>query len=164
GPMVHGTGRTLQFEHGGSNEGYICHVIHFPALGRGAAVMTNSDAGGSLTKEILYAIAKEYQWPDYGPREVAPIALDSASVQQLVGEYPVPSTLTDGKRVSQILRMEGAVLTVEVPGFVPKSSLVALADDVLLAPETGFEFRIMRDRRGRVSGLDIGNARLTKAR
>jgi CubicO group peptidase (beta-lactamase class C family) len=162
GPMLQGTGRAFRFEHGGSNTGYICHVIYFPELGRGAAVMTNSDAGSSLTNEILFALAKEYDWPEYGPREVQPIALDSATVRQLVGEYPVPAKLTDGRTVSQTIRNESGRLMVEVPGFVPKTALVALADNVLLAPESGFEFHMLRDAAGRVTGIDIGSARLTK--
>ena len=162
GPMLHGAGRAFYFEHGGSNEGYICQVIYFPELGRGAAIMTNSDAGAGVQKEILYAIAKEYGWPDYGPREIQPIALDSATVNQLVGEYPVPVSLTGGKEASQFIRREGGALSVEVAGFVPKTVIVALADGVLLAPETGFEFRMVRDASGRVIALDIGSARLTK--
>ena len=164
GPMLHNAGRALQFEHGGSNEGYKCQVIYFPELGRGAAIMTNSDEGSSLAKEILNALAKEYDWPEYGTREVQPIALDSASVRQLVGEYPVPVTLTGGKQVSQVIRNEAGTLTVEVPGFVTKSVIIALADNLLLSPETGFEFHITKDKSGRITGLDIGSARLTKKR
>lgn len=47
-------------------------------------------------------------------------------------------------------------------GFVPKTALVALADGVLLAPETGFEVRMIRDTGGQITALDIGSARLTK--
>ena len=162
GPMLHGAGRDFSFEHGGSNEGYICQVIYFPELGRGAAIMTNSDAGSGLQKEILYALAKEYDWPDYGPREIQPIALDSATLNQLVGECPVPAALTGGKSVSQFIRYEAGALSVEVAGFVPKTALVALADGVLLAPETGFEVRMIRDTGGQITALDIGSARLTK--
>ena len=161
-PMLHGAGRDFSFERGGSNEGYICQVIYFPELGRGAAIMTNSDAGSGLQKEILYALAKEYDWPDYGPREIQPIALDSATRNQLVGEYPVPAALTGGKSVSQFIRYEAEALSVEVAGFVPKTALVALADGVLLAPETGFEVRMIRDTGGQITALDIGSARLTK--
>jgi CubicO group peptidase (beta-lactamase class C family) len=161
GPMLDGTGDAFKFGHGGSNEGYVCQLIYFPALGRGAAVMSNSD-NGVLTQEILYAIAKEYQWPDYGPREIVPVAFDSATIAQLVGEYPEPLRITQGKQTSQFVTYEGGKLLVEVPGFVPKTAMVLLAGDRLISPEIGYEFSLIRDRRGRITSLDLGSAIVTK--
>ena len=124
--------------------------------------MTNSDAAAGVQNEALYAIATEYGWPEYGPREIQPIALESATGNALVGVYPVPVSLTGGQEASQFIRRAGDAYAVEVAGFVPKTVLVALADGVLLAPETGFEFRMVRDASGCVIALDIGSARLTK--
>ena len=33
GPVLHGAGGALYFEHGGSNEDYSCQVIYVPQLG-----------------------------------------------------------------------------------------------------------------------------------
>jgi CubicO group peptidase (beta-lactamase class C family) len=161
GPMIEGTGDAFKFGHDGANEGYVCQLIYFPALGRGAAIMSNSD-NGVLTQEILYAIAKEYQWPEYGPREIVPVPFDSATIAQLIGEYPEPLRITQGKQTSQFVSYEGGKLMVEVPGFVPRTAMVLLAGDRLISPEIGYEFSLIRDRRGRITSLDLGSAIITK--
>jgi len=90
GPMLHGSGHAFYFEHGGSNEGYRCEVMYFPEIGRGAAVMTNSDAGSAVAQEVLYALAAEYHWPEYAPREIERVTLDSATVHAMLGSYTIP--------------------------------------------------------------------------
>ena len=163
GPMLHGSGHGFYFEHGGANEGFRCEVLYFPEIGRGAAVMTNSDAGSGVAQEILYALASEYRWPDYAPREIEPVALDSAAVSQLVGEYPIPSAVSGSTTpTSLVIRSEAGALTVEATGLVQKAAVVALAGGKLMAPETGFEFSMIKAKDGRIAGLDIGSAKLTK--
>jgi CubicO group peptidase (beta-lactamase class C family) len=162
GPMVLGKGEAMRFMHGGGNEGYVCQVVYFPELKRGAAIMTNSDAGSSVVTDLLNALAKEYRWPGYGPREIEPIKLDAVMLEQLLGEYPSPPALTGGKPTSLFLTHEGGKLMVEVPGFVPKTEIVVLADGELIAPETGFQSMLMKDKDGKIVGVDIGSAKLTK--
>jgi hypothetical protein len=70
--------------------------------GDGAAVMTNSDTGNSLTSEILRSIAAAYGWPDYKPRPIKVAKLDSAVLRQYAGVYTlgdmkIPVTLEDGR-------------------------------------------------------------------
>ncbi len=163
GPMLTNAGRAFRFGHGGANEGYRAEVLYFPETGQGAAVMTNSDAGSALASEVLYALAAEYQWPEYGPREVEPVAMDSATIAQLVGEYPVPQAVTGSPTpVSQRIWMEGGRMMVEVPGFVPKSEFLLLAGDKLIAPDVLLEVSIVRDKAGVISGIDIGPVVLRK--
>ena len=66
--MVHNSNDAMYFEHGGSNEGYRCFVVYFPALRRGAAIMTNGEGGSFVYRPLLAAIAKAYDWPDFKPR------------------------------------------------------------------------------------------------
>ncbi len=47
GVFLSGEGESLSFGHGGANEGFRCDLFAFPGKGIGAAIMTNSDAGGS---------------------------------------------------------------------------------------------------------------------
>ncbi len=54
----------LWFEHSGGNVGYRCHLLADAHHGRGAAVMTNSEAGWPAIAAIFEAIADEYGWPD----------------------------------------------------------------------------------------------------
>ena len=58
-----GAGPSAMFSHGGSNEGFRCEFIALKDRASGVVVMTNSDRGGVIAKEIIRAVAKEYQWP-----------------------------------------------------------------------------------------------------
>jgi hypothetical protein len=163
GPMLHGTGPAFYFEHGGANEGFRCQVLYFPEIGRGAAVITNSDAGSGLAQEILYALAKEYGWPEYHPREVTTVALDSAAMNQLAGDYPLPASMVGAAQArTMMVRIENGKLTAEVEGLVPKMEFVALEGGKLLAPETGMEMTTIVGKDGRITGLQLGPNKLTK--
>ncbi|MFC1733023.1 serine hydrolase domain-containing protein [candidate division KSB1 bacterium] len=66
---VYGLGFSLTqkgyFGHSGSNEGFKCNLIAHLENGYGAVVMTNGDRGSLLIREILQAIAREYEWENY---------------------------------------------------------------------------------------------------
>ena len=163
GPLLHGTGPAFYFEHGGANEGFRCMVLYFPELGRGAAVMTNGDAGVGLTQEILYALAKEYRWPEYQPREVRAVTLESARMAQLVGDYPLPASMV-GAGVTKTLevRFEHGMLTAEVAGLLPKTEFVVIDGGTLLSPESGMEMTMIVGNDGRIVGLKLSSTTLTK--
>jgi CubicO group peptidase (beta-lactamase class C family) len=61
GPPIHPSGAF--FHHSGGNEGFRCHLVAFMEGDRGAVIMTNSDAGAELIREILVTLEDEYDWP-----------------------------------------------------------------------------------------------------
>src|SRR5262249_55780089 len=75
---IQGSGDSLRFEHGGSNEGFKCQLVAFASRGQGAVVMTNGDLGGLLAHDILRAVARIYGWPAYQPIEKALAKVDPA--------------------------------------------------------------------------------------
>jgi CubicO group peptidase (beta-lactamase class C family) len=87
GFFLDGQGRTLRFSHGGANEGFQCMLVAYAQTGQGAAIMVNSDSGGALIPEILFAIAHEYGWQDYGPKERSQVKVDPAILRGYVGNY-----------------------------------------------------------------------------
>ena len=86
---IRGTGKALNFGHGGSNEGFRCMMFAYAETGQGAVVMTNGDAGGPLADEILHSIAKEYGWPDYQVREREVAQVNPKVYESYVGKYQV---------------------------------------------------------------------------
>jgi CubicO group peptidase (beta-lactamase class C family) len=58
-----GEGDAFQCRHEGWNEGFVAGLWLYPALGKGAAIMINSNQGWPLRDEIKEAIAREYDWP-----------------------------------------------------------------------------------------------------
>lgn len=89
GITVLGEGNGFAFSHGGDNTGFHGYMIVFPALGQGAAIMTNGDQGTSLYMEILHAIADTYEWPDFRSRHSAVVDVGPARLESLAGSYEV---------------------------------------------------------------------------
>lgn len=59
---MEGEGDGQRFGHWGGNVGYACYAFSFVNNGRGVVVMTNSDNGFQLIKEVVRAVMKEYGW------------------------------------------------------------------------------------------------------
>jgi hypothetical protein len=168
GPHVEGAGQALRFGHGGSNEGFRCEVIYFPEIGAGAAVMTNGDAGSALAQEILYAVAAEYRWPEYGPREVEPVALDSTAAARLTGTYgldqPAAARLIGRTDVgiAVAISLEGGRLFLVEPNFLPRTEVVVLPGNRLLGVESGLEVSYVIGPTGVVDRIELGGIPLKR--
>jgi CubicO group peptidase (beta-lactamase class C family) len=143
GPGLDGEGDALRFGHGGSNAGFRCVVWYFPALDAGVAVMTNGDAGGLVIGGVLRALAREYGWPAFQPREVTAAILDEASLRAVAGEY---GGTGNQPRLTVTLE-EGRVYAV-APGILPREGLVPISTTDFLGMETALEirFRLEGDR------------------
>jgi CubicO group peptidase (beta-lactamase class C family) len=55
-------GEGWYFMHGGSNWGFQCQLIAHMTKGYGVAIMTNSDSGGAILREIEQRVASAYEW------------------------------------------------------------------------------------------------------
>lgn len=60
---IDGKMEALRFRHSGGNEGFTCYAVSFAETGRGVVIMTNSNNGSQLIREIVRAVSKEYKWP-----------------------------------------------------------------------------------------------------
>jgi len=84
---VGGKEENFSFSHGGGNEGFKCYLVAYPEKGQGAAIMTNSDNGGTLYSEILRSIANEYIWNDFQPKEKILAEVDPSIYDLYIGKY-----------------------------------------------------------------------------
>jgi CubicO group peptidase (beta-lactamase class C family) len=84
---LEGSGPSASFGHGGSNAGFKCQMTAFVESGRGAVIMTNGDRGGRLAGEILRAVAAEYDWPSFWPRQKTVVTIEPAALASLTGRY-----------------------------------------------------------------------------
>lgn len=64
-----------------------CMLVAYAHSGQGAAIMTNSDRGMPLITEILFAVAHEYEWPDYKPTEHTQIKVNPVIFRGYLGRY-----------------------------------------------------------------------------
>jgi CubicO group peptidase (beta-lactamase class C family) len=55
------------FQHGGADTGFISFLISYNQ-GDGLVIMTNGMNGGGINNEVLRAVAREYDWPNYQPK------------------------------------------------------------------------------------------------
>ena len=58
-----GDGRSMSFNHGGSNAGFRCLLMGMPATGQGAVIMTNGDTGDALLAQTMALVSQVYAWP-----------------------------------------------------------------------------------------------------
>ncbi len=91
GFFLNGEGQSLRFGHGGSNRGFRCSLEAYVQRGQGAAIMTNASHGAALAREVLEAIARVYQWPDYPQTSVKVVRLAPELLDRYRGifEHPV---------------------------------------------------------------------------
>jgi CubicO group peptidase (beta-lactamase class C family) len=105
------------FSHGGANEGFRAQFLAFRDRGQGAIVMTNGDQGAALAAEINRAIAAEYGWPGFSPRERDVIEADPALLDSLAGAWILPDGPTIG------IQPENGALRITLDG-APYSTVV----------------------------------------
>jgi len=79
--------RVISFTHGGGNEGFRSEFVMFPAEGKGAVVMTNSNQGSFLVREVFQSIAAEYHWPGYIQSERDVVILGTEQIDSIAGTY-----------------------------------------------------------------------------
>jgi CubicO group peptidase (beta-lactamase class C family) len=78
---------SIQFSHGGGNEGFRCILVGYTGTGQGAVVMTNSDNGDLLMMEVIRSIAQVYHWPDFQPQEKSIAPINPSIYHQYAGAY-----------------------------------------------------------------------------
>lgn len=119
GIFVERFSNSFVFSHQGTNAGFNC-ILVANNQGQGACIMTNSDHGHALIKEVLREIAKECSWPNHkelpmcqplaSAQELAPVENKAAWSEKYAGFYSYEDE--EGKRQTievtpQYLREEG---------------------------------------------------------
>jgi hypothetical protein len=145
-------GYTQRFGHGGSNEGFRCDLEAYIGSTQGFVIMTNSDDGDNLATEFLGAVAREYNWPDFQPKERTVAKIDPVILRNYAGIYEAPGlsritiTAEDGKlylRVSEFGPMPVDLLPESETSFFSQS------------PGINLPFTFEKDTKGTVSKLIV---------
>jgi len=86
GFFLDGKGDSTRFGHNGWDEGFVANFVAYKKLGKGVVIMVNSNEGYDIMDELLRAIAKEYNWPDFQDKGVQ--SSDAAGIDEAcVGVY-----------------------------------------------------------------------------
>lgn len=142
----------LRFSHGGYTTGYRCQMTAFDD-GKGVVVMTNGSSQ-ALLREIIWGVAKEYNWPTSSlPKERVLANLAPALLEQYAGQYENPPNRRPP--VSSVTIKNGQLYLDGMP-LRPES-------ESRFFGETEATYIFVRDDKGQVSELiyDYGFAKFT---
>jgi CubicO group peptidase (beta-lactamase class C family) len=147
GLLLYGTGDTLNFVHNGQNEGFISEFKMYANRGQGVAIMINTgESGFTLVREIQYAIAAEFGWPDLGTAKVTTVAVDAAALDRLTGTYVID--IKSGRHLPRVVR-EGTRLFFEGWGLSAREELYPQSPTTFIGAAAGTKFTFTRDAAGR---------------
>lgn len=136
------------FYHTGSNPGYQSELHGYIDRGKGAIVMTNADQGWRLAREMINAIAKEYDWPefDYPPEQKTAITLRPEQRESLLGEY---TASYDGRQriVVRILEKDGQ-LFLDISDYPHLVELIAESESQWFTLENAMKLSFRKDESG----------------
>jgi len=152
GLVLKGTGQSFSFGHSGANLGFRADFEMYPAIGKGAVVMTNGDLGSYLINEIFQSIAAEYDWPAHRQSEREALALTSKQLDSLVGIYTAAGPFGP---VQYEVSREGDRLFAELKGFAPKSQIFAATADNFFSIY-GYGIVFTREASGRAVKATLG--------
>jgi CubicO group peptidase (beta-lactamase class C family) len=141
----------LRFSHGGSNEGFRCDFEAYIESGQGVVIMTNSNSGDAIIGEIRRAVAQEYAWPDFKPRQKAAIPVDPAMLSSYPGVYQ--TTVGDVVLIKLTLRDGRLYLQADPFGAEP-IELFAESESQFFAEE-GFSITVKKNKNGSVTSLTL---------
>jgi CubicO group peptidase (beta-lactamase class C family) len=151
GLSVEARGRTVEFTHGGSDEGFEAFWTGF-SDGRGVVVMTNGDRGGALAMEVIQSVGREYGWAEHSPREREVAKVDPKIYEAYVGDYEfkINPQLTIVIGVS----VEGGKLLIQQNGGAKREWLPA-SETEFFSLFAGNTLAFVRDAQGAVNELTI---------
>ena len=156
GVEVEGSGDSLWFGHDGANRGFRAELVMFPALGKGAVVMTNADRGSELIAEVFHSIAVENGWPGYHPIARTIAHVEGGLLDSVVGRYDphLPSPWSETR--VEVTRHDISMFLEAAPNF-PKSEIYPASTDSFFTL-SGAEVVFKRNRNGRGIQVILGGS------
>ncbi len=162
GVYLEGTNQALSFFHAGSIWGFRALLVMFPAVGKGAVVMTNADRGDALISEVVMGIAAEYGWPARAPSEREAVILTSKQLDGLVGTYTLPPAPSGGAVYYKVSRERGQLFAeLKGLGSYPKTEIYAASADSFFNT-SGLSLVFTRDSSGRAVQVKMGQIEGTR--
>jgi CubicO group peptidase (beta-lactamase class C family) len=146
------------FGHDGANEGFQGSFAGSLRGGHGVVVLTNSDAGVSLAKQIVYAAGAAYGWPEFQAKPKTALKLSPAALAPFVGNYAAGS---GSQRVVVSVRLthNGLSLSESIaPGDIP----IYAQSPLVFFSLSGSVLTFARDAGGRVRTLEAAGTTFTR--
>jgi hypothetical protein len=156
GLYLEGTDQAFSFRHAGSIWGFRAQLVMYPAVGKGAVVMTNADQGDLLIGEVFNSIAAEYHWPAGIQSEREVVTLATRQLDGLVGTYTLPPGPSGAPVYYEVSRAGGQLFAeLKGLGFYPKSEIYAASADSFFTT-SGANIVFTRDSSGQAIKMKLG--------
>jgi len=141
---------TTTFGHGGANAGFRADLFAHINTGDGIAIMTNSDNGGALIKEIKNRAAEIYGWPELGPtiKTVAPFSRDLQN--SFVGTYEIKQPIQAMLEISAA----GETLIINLPDYIDNVPFHIESAEKIFSLN-GINMNVVSDTNGAVAKLEF---------
>lgn len=90
GVFLKGAGKSLEFSHGGRDEGFDTLMRAFAETGQGVVIMINANDNSMMMQRIVAAIGRQYHWPvSDAPLNGTPFKLDANTLERYAGRYEI---------------------------------------------------------------------------
>jgi CubicO group peptidase (beta-lactamase class C family) len=151
-------GDGLGFVHGGHNTGFSAYWYNYADGRASVAILTNSDSGEGLIREVLSAVGYTYGWKQRGYIERKTIVLDQAWAEAIAGDYAFDQSSTTP--VVSITLESGKLWQ---SGELAERTRFYAASKKEFFITKGLNFKVDTDEKGSVVALDVeGEIRLVR--
>ncbi len=151
-------GDGMVFVHNGHNPGYSARWFSYADGRASVAILTNSDSGGDLIREVASAIGHAYGWKQDAFEERETVALEEEWKRELTGDYAFSADDTDALAT---ITLKNGQLWIE-GALAERSRFYPTARETFFIP-SGLNIAVEVGAEGKVSALDIeGELRLVK--
>jgi CubicO group peptidase (beta-lactamase class C family) len=140
-----GKGKGFYFGHAGDDEGFVANMHCYREIGKGTVVMMNPN-GYPLLYEVLRAVAREYEWPEFLPKPKT--VRSDVRTEQYAGLYSTP----EGMTFTVVSREGGLALQYAQQSPIP---LYASSDPEFFAPGLNTNVTFEKDEFGSVTALTV---------
>lgn len=147
---LHDPGDGVVFVHNGHNPGYSARWYSYADGRASVAILTNSDSGGKLIREVASAIGHAYGWKQdaFEEREIIPLSTEWK--KQIAGAYSFASA--DARPLVEI-EIEDGELWIE--GELAERSRFFATDQTRFFIPSGLNIGIVVDDEGKVEALNV---------
>lgn len=151
-------GDGVAFVHNGHNPGFSARWINYADGRASVAILTNSDSGGQLIREVLSALGEIYGWKQDAYVAKETVALDPEWTAQLTGQYFFDDS--DTKPAATIFTEEGKLW---LEGALTKKTRLYPTSETAFFISSGLNLKLIKNESGAPTALDIeGELTLTK--
>jgi CubicO group peptidase (beta-lactamase class C family) len=146
---VAGSDSTLQYSHGGRDEGFDAFLVAYAKSGDGVAIMINANDNSRMVRRIINYVARKYRWPGYpsAPEAAVPVQLAPAALAVVEGRYEYQNN-----NMMTLFAHNGRLYT-DLNGLADEE-FVPVARDQFRSTERDASFRAVKNATGEVDAID----------